>query len=546
MDRHVLNKLEFMINRLLRDRLPVINHQEIIKDIYSEVGITAGYFTILTLANLIALSGLLINSAPVIIGAMLISPLMGPILSFGFAFITGDSFVWKKSIRKIAISVLSTIFIAALVSYISPLTEVTGEITARTKPNIFDLLIAFLSGMAGAAAICTKKNYLTIVPGVAIATAVIPPLSVTGFGIGTGNISIAIGAFFLFFTNFVAIVLSTCLVSSLYGFRPSLAADEDVRKLKRRVVFLSAVLLLISVPLVYTLSKGVAEIKLKKDIEKSLKQQFNQEKHSRLVTFNYTEQNGEQLDIDAVVYTVNYIKEKDLDQAEQQIRNKLKRKVRLHVDQVKVMPKRLIPQESKTKPAIVPPKPSAEILQEARNSIIPLIRKVSADAEEIISPSRITDFSVAFEDKAATLFVRLKITRDHPLSDEELTWLEKLYSTSLNMPVRLSVETFPFVPLLIFEQGSATMTEAMKKELSPLKEAYERNGRIVILLETVAEAALPYKERIRLANERARVLVAFLCTEYRIAPSQIRTTLAANAAKRPSVKITVSVVPGKG
>ncbi len=98
--------------------------------------ISAGYFTIVTIANLIALNGPLINSAPVIIGAMLISPLMGPMLSFGFAFVTGDSFVWMKSLRKIVSSVLLTAFIAALASYLSPLIEITQEITARATPNI--------------------------------------------------------------------------------------------------------------------------------------------------------------------------------------------------------------------------------------------------------------------------------------------------------------------------------------------------------------------------------------------------------------------------
>jgi len=545
MGKEWLKKLADRINILL-NRCPVIDREEIRSNIHDELEISAGYFTILAVAGLIALGGLLLNSSPVIIGAMLISPLMGPILSFGFAFITGDSFVWKYSVKKILISVLFTIFLSAIASYVSPLNEVTREIAVRTNPNIFDLVIAFLSGTVGAAAICTKKNYLTIVPGVAIATAVIPPLSVTGFGIGTGNFTVAAGSFFLFFTNFVAIVLSTNLVFYLYGFRPTLTTEEDIKKLKRRIVFLSFVLLMISIPLIYTLSKGVSEIKLKKDIEASLKKSFNQEKRSRLVTFNFTKPDeGDLLEIHAVINTVNYIKETDLNQVEQQIGKKLKWKVRLDVEQVKVLPKGLISQELKKTPAIVPPRPSAEILQEARNTIIPVIRKVSVRAEEIISPSRITDFSVAFEDKTAALFLRLKLKRDYPLSAEELTWLEKLYSTSLNMPVWLSVETVPFVPVLLFESGSATLTEAMKEDLKPLKDVYERNSRILISLETVAEASLPYKERIRLADERAGVIAAFLNTEYRIAPSQIRIILAARAAKRPSVKITASAVPGK-
>jgi uncharacterized hydrophobic protein (TIGR00271 family) len=545
MNKAWLKKMEIMINGWLSKRFPSINI-EVVKTIYGEVEITAGYFSILAVASLVALCGLMINSAPVIIGAMLISPLMGPILSFGFAFITGDAFVWKNSVKKIFLSVLFTIFLAALASYISPLNEVTREIASRTNPNIFDLLIAFLSGTAGAAAICTKKNYLTIVPGVAIATAVIPPLSVAGFGIGIGNVKIAGGAFFLFFTNFVAIVLSTCLVFYLYGFRPSLTADEDVKKLKRRLLFLSLLLLLISIPLIYTLSRGVSEIKLKKDIEASLRKHFDQEKRSRLATYRFTGQESDLLEIDAVVNTVHYMKEPELEQAEQKIGKILKRKVRLNIDQVKVIPGGLITQEVQQKTTLVPPRPPEETLQEARNSVIPLIRKASAKAEEILSPSRITDFSVAFQDKTTSLLLQLKIRRDSPLSAEELTWLEKFISSSLNMPVRLRVETVSFVPILFFDAESVTLTDAMKKDLEPLKDAFTRNSRILILLETVAEANLPYKERIRLADERAGVIAAFLSTEYRISPSQIRQTLAIKAARRPSVKITLSTMPEGG
>jgi len=547
MNMKMLKKMEFRFNRWLRSRLPAVNHQAVRKKIHGEVEISAGYFTILTIANLIALSGLLINSAPVIIGAMLISPLMGPMLSFGFAFVTGDSFAWVKSLRKIVISVILTVSIAALASYLSPLSEITREITARTTPNIFDLLIAFLSGTAGAAALSTKKNYLTIVPGVAIATAVIPPLSVAGFGIGTGNIMIATGAFFLFFTNFVAIVLSTCLVFYLYGFRPIHAADEDAKKLKRRLILLSLALLLISVPLVYTLSNGISEIKLKRDIETSLKRQFNREKHSRLVTFQFAGLKGDLLEIDAVINTVDYLKDAELEQAEGKIGNVLKRKVRLNVDQVKVMPGGLAIQGVKIKPVLAPALPAKEILEEAREGIVPLIRQVSAQAEEIFSPSRITDFSVAFQDKTATLLLQLKIRRDDPLSLEEVTWLEKFFSASLNMPVRLRVETLPFVPPLSFESGSVSLTEEMKKNLEALRDAYTRNNQILISMETVAEANLPYRKRCRLADERAGVLAAFLSGEYRIPRAQIRQTLAANAAGRPSVKVTLSVLPeGEG
>jgi len=256
--------LRLIIQRMLKDNSASVDQKAVVKDIYLELELSVEYFLMLTLANLIALSGLMINSTAVIIGAMLISPLMGPMLSFGFSFITGDKAIWRASIKKITISVIVTILIAALATLISPLNNITNEILSRTTPNLYDLLIAFFAGTAGAAAICTKKNYLTVVPGVAIATAVIPPLSVTGFGLGIGNMFIASGGFFLFFTNFVAIVITSCTVFYFYGFRPSLANGMDKTQLKKRIIFLSIILFLICIPLIYTLAKTISEVKLKK------------------------------------------------------------------------------------------------------------------------------------------------------------------------------------------------------------------------------------------------------------------------------------------
>lgn len=545
MDADPLKKMKYLIKKWLSDRYPIVNHKEIIKDIYGEAEISVGYLLVLTLANLIALCGLLINSVPVIIGAMLISPLMGPFLSFGFSFITGDSFLWAKSSRKIIVGVFLTILIAAAASFLSPLNEVTPEIAARTKPNVFDLLIAFLAGTTGASAICTKKNYLTIVPGVAIATAVIPPLSVTGFGLGNWNLTIAAGAFFLFFTNFVAIVLSTCLIVYLYGFRPRMTGEEDVKKLKRRLVFLSSVLLAISIPLVYTLYQGIAEIKLKKDIEASLKQQFNREQSIHLSTYRFHKPADGMLEIHAVVNTVKYMKDSDLQLAKQKVENNLKQKVRLYVDQIKVQPGGLVPKEVKFASVIAPPKSPVEMVDEARKNIIPVVRQACGKADEIFVPAKITDFSIAFTDKDAMLFLQLKVKRDQTFSGEELAWLERFFSASLNIPVKVSVETEPFVPVLFFDPKSVTLTEAMKKNLESLKDVVGEKERVLIYLEIVAESRVPYRERIRLAAERASVITDFLQQQYNVAPSQIRRAIAGKAAERPSVRIRLDVMPSE-
>jgi len=112
---------------------PKIYHQSVVKDTITDVEITPGYFLALNVANLIALCGLLLGSSPVIIGVMIISSLMGPVLSFGFAFVTSDETIWRQAIRKILLSVALSILLAGLATLISPVRELTAEIHARTR-----------------------------------------------------------------------------------------------------------------------------------------------------------------------------------------------------------------------------------------------------------------------------------------------------------------------------------------------------------------------------------------------------------------------------
>jgi uncharacterized membrane protein len=121
MNTGILRKIVFLVKQWLEKTALSINHEAVIKDIAQETDISTSYFLMLSAANLIALSGLITNSAPVIIGAMLISPLMGPILSFGFAFITGARQIWRGSVKKIAVSILVTLIVAALASILSPM-----------------------------------------------------------------------------------------------------------------------------------------------------------------------------------------------------------------------------------------------------------------------------------------------------------------------------------------------------------------------------------------------------------------------------------------
>lgn len=447
-NEQIKSRTVFFLKKWLESRAALVNHKGVIKDIYLEVDISAGYFLMLTIANLIALMGLITNSVAVIIGAMLISPLMGPILSSGFAFITGDVVIGKKALKKVSYSVVITILIATFITYLSPLQEVTSEITARTRPNLYDLIIAVLAGTAGAIAICTKKSYITIVTGVAIATAVIPPLSVAGFGLGIGRPFIALGGFLLFFTNFVAIILATCIVFYIHGFKPGITTEIEMENFKKRAYAFAALLFIISIPLLYTLRVSIVEIRLRNSVDAALKLEFNRERISRLDAFTFSKGKDGVLDIDAVLNTVNYMDEVEVKGIEKSIAEYLRREIRLNVEQVLVRAGGLKKEvaQSAISPAFTPPPPQKSPEEVAKSNIegaIATVKKATAKIEKIIEPSMVEGFYVGTDEKAPAVSIILKIKRDEPLSEEQSKWLRQILSDELRLPLELKVETVP-------------------------------------------------------------------------------------------------------
>lgn len=183
----------------------------------------------------IAVFGLVVNSPAVIIGAMLISPLMGPIMATGLALAAGDLYLAIKAIAKLVGSIALAVTLSAFIVWLLPFHSITGEILARINPNLLDLGIALFSGLAGSVAVSRTAggSGVTTLPGVAIAVALMPPLCTIGFGLGSGvNTRIMGGAGLLFLTNLVAIVTSAFVVFLLLGMNaPDVRTQmENLRK----------------------------------------------------------------------------------------------------------------------------------------------------------------------------------------------------------------------------------------------------------------------------------------------------------------------------
>ena len=164
---------------------------------------------VLICATMVASLGLNVNSAAVIIGAMLISPIMGPIMGIGLSLGINDFELLKKSLRNYALMFVVAIITSTVYFFISPLSSNSSELLARTVPTTYDVLIALFGGLAGIVAQTRQDRTSTVIPGVAIATALIPPLCTAGFGLATGQIRFFFGAFYLFFINSVFIALAT-------------------------------------------------------------------------------------------------------------------------------------------------------------------------------------------------------------------------------------------------------------------------------------------------------------------------------------------------
>ena len=212
---NIFNRLRFHFD--LRSDLE--KEQEIIEEITRGVSFRGANLWILIVAIFIASLGLNVNSTAVIIGAMLISPLMGPIIGMGLAVGINDLELLKRALKNFSFATLISVLTAMLYFLISPLEEAQSELLARTTPTIYDVLIAFFGGAAGIIALSTRGRGGNVIPGVAIATALMPPLCTAGYGLATWQPSFFFGAFYLFFINTVFISLSTFVGVRLMGFR---------------------------------------------------------------------------------------------------------------------------------------------------------------------------------------------------------------------------------------------------------------------------------------------------------------------------------------
>ena len=244
-DKSNADKSLFSFLKKILDFKSQTDRDSTIISIKNDISIQGATAWILICSIFVASVGLNANSIPVVIGAMLISPLMGPILGFGMAIAINDIETLKKSTLNFIIMVLLSVFTAFLFFSFFPLREESSELLSRTKPDIRDVLIAFFGGLALIIARTKKGTVSSVIFGVAIATALMPPLCTVGFGLATRNFDYSLGAMYLFLINTLYIILATYLVIKFLGFPMINYANSRKRLLISRVIAFFSILMII-------------------------------------------------------------------------------------------------------------------------------------------------------------------------------------------------------------------------------------------------------------------------------------------------------------
>jgi uncharacterized hydrophobic protein (TIGR00271 family) len=250
-----LSRTRLNLWRLLSLRSGQASPEHIDETIRDNIRIGGVNLWVLMFAIVIASVGLNVNSTAVIIGAMLISPLMGPIIGIGYGAGINDAELIRQSFRNLGVFIGISLLASTAYFLLTPLTQAHSELFARTSPTLWDVLIAFFGGAAGMVGL-TRKEKTTLIPGVAIATALMPPLCTTGYGIATGQPKFFLGAFYLFLINGVFIALASLAITRVLRLPQRSFLDAAARTRARAIIATAVIVTVVpSIYLAYQLVK---------------------------------------------------------------------------------------------------------------------------------------------------------------------------------------------------------------------------------------------------------------------------------------------------
>jgi uncharacterized hydrophobic protein (TIGR00271 family) len=280
----IFDKLKRALDRAL-NIIHETDEEGTIREIYDKIPVRGNNTWMLICSAMLASIGLDTGSGAVIIGAMLISPLMSPILGVGLSVGINDREMLAASVKNLSIAAAVGLIVSTFYFMITPLGEPTNELLARTKPTLLDVMVAFFGGVAGIVSI-SRSDKSNAIPGVAIATALMPPLCTAGYGLALGRFDFFFGGFYLFFINAVFISLATFLIVKYLKFDIKHYVDKAT---ERRVARIMAVVLFIVVsPSAYFLYNIYQTVQTKKKIETLIVRDFAS-RNNEIIKWEVTE-----------------------------------------------------------------------------------------------------------------------------------------------------------------------------------------------------------------------------------------------------------------
>ncbi|MDD3602471.1 MAG: TIGR00341 family protein [Sulfurovum sp.] len=218
--------------------------KEALMGIKESAKISSIFIALMILSTLLATVGIFQDSTPAVIGAMILAPLMAPIISLSMGIVRSNKTITQSATLTLALGILSALFFSFALTFFMPLDIMTSQMSSRINPNLLDLFVAIFSGIAGAYA-SSKEEVAKSLAGVAIAIALVPPLAVTGIGIGWGELSMIYGSFLLFLTNLFGMILAASLTFVILGYAP-------VQRAKKGLVMPAVLLVAVSIPLIFS------------------------------------------------------------------------------------------------------------------------------------------------------------------------------------------------------------------------------------------------------------------------------------------------------
>lgn len=249
--------------------------EKVAREIHENAIVDPAKYIIMGLAGVIVTLGLIIDSAAIVIGGMLIAPFLYPLLGISYSAVKGDNLLFRKTLVSILITIFFVVLFSFLVSLILPFETPGKEITSRSSANLIHLIVALAAGLVGALSVCWPRASSSLA-GVLIAAALLPPLGIIGYGLAQADFLLSWNAFLLFFANAIAIVFMGILVLMYMGFHPPHFAQKE-KFLRENIISSTVLLLIVAIPMTWALVRTINEETMERLVTKTLKDKLSSE-----------------------------------------------------------------------------------------------------------------------------------------------------------------------------------------------------------------------------------------------------------------------------